>query len=165
MVAGALVVSTLVAEVAHLKMAAGADPVALRSQNLPGSEEANEELIARYRKRSRLYESRCGSVQPGITPIYSPIGGGDLAEHLATSQLASGWHQKGPVASPGLLRFPHFASTLIEQRASELPRTRLLRAWVNTDSAARDIFRHVRPAVSPLANVRPIRRLAMDRDP
>jgi hypothetical protein len=91
MVAGALVVSALVAEVAHLKMAAGADPVALRSQNLPGSEEANEELIARYRKRSRLYESRCGSVQPGITPIYSPIGGGDLAEHL----LLASWHQVG----------------------------------------------------------------------
>lgn len=89
--AGALVVSALVAEVAHLKMAAGADPVALRSQNLPGSEEANEKLIARYRKRSSLYESRCGSVQPGITPIYSPIGGGDLAEHL----LLASWHQVG----------------------------------------------------------------------
>ena len=53
-VAGAFVVNALVAGVAYLKMAAGADPVALRSQNLPRSE-ANEELIARYRKRRRLY--------------------------------------------------------------------------------------------------------------
>src|SRR5215211_4671024 len=45
-----------------------------------------------------------------------------------------------------------------------LLRIYLLRGWVNTDSAARDIFRHIRPAVSPLANVRPIRRLAMDRE-
>ena len=60
--AGALVVSALVAEVAHLKMAAGADPVALRSQNLPGSEVANEELIARYRMRSRLPLIPVGSI-------------------------------------------------------------------------------------------------------
>lgn len=37
-VAGALVVNALVADVAYLKMAAGANSVALRSQNLPGSE-------------------------------------------------------------------------------------------------------------------------------
>ena len=36
--AGALVVNALVAEVTYLKMTAGADPVALRSQNLPRSE-------------------------------------------------------------------------------------------------------------------------------
>lgn len=54
-VAGALVANALVAEIAYLRMAAGADPVVLRSQNLPGSEETNEELIARYRKRIRFY--------------------------------------------------------------------------------------------------------------
>jgi uncharacterized phosphosugar-binding protein len=54
-VAGALIANALVAEVAYLRMAAGADPVVLRSQNLPGSEETNEELIARYRKRIRYY--------------------------------------------------------------------------------------------------------------
>jgi hypothetical protein len=37
-VASALVVNALVAEVACLRMAAGANPAVLRSQNLPGSE-------------------------------------------------------------------------------------------------------------------------------
>jgi hypothetical protein len=37
-VADALVINALAAEVAYLKMAARADPLALRSQNLPGSE-------------------------------------------------------------------------------------------------------------------------------
>jgi uncharacterized phosphosugar-binding protein len=54
-VVGALVINALVTEVACLRMAVGAEPAVLRSQNLPGSEEANEELIERYRKQNRLY--------------------------------------------------------------------------------------------------------------
>ena len=48
--AGALVVSALVAEVAHLKMAAGADPVALRSQNLPRSKRGADSSLPREKQ-------------------------------------------------------------------------------------------------------------------
>jgi hypothetical protein len=42
-----LTTNALVAEVAYLKMVASAGSVAVRYQNLPGGEEANEELKAR----------------------------------------------------------------------------------------------------------------------
>ena len=52
---GALVWNALVAEVAHLRAVAGAEPSFFISQNVPGGDEANEALVARYRTRNRFY--------------------------------------------------------------------------------------------------------------
>ena len=52
---GALVWNALVAEVAYLRAAAGAEPAFFVSQNVPGGDEANEALVARYRHRNRFY--------------------------------------------------------------------------------------------------------------
>lgn len=43
------------AEVAYLRAAAGAGASFFVSQNVPGGEETNEALVARYRSRNRLY--------------------------------------------------------------------------------------------------------------
>ncbi len=52
---GALVWNALVAEVAYLRVAAGAEPSCFISQNVPGGDEANEALVSRYRARNRFY--------------------------------------------------------------------------------------------------------------
>jgi uncharacterized phosphosugar-binding protein len=52
---GALVWNALVAEVAYLRAAAGAEPSFFVSQNVPGGDETNEELVSRYRHRNRFY--------------------------------------------------------------------------------------------------------------
>jgi uncharacterized phosphosugar-binding protein len=52
---GALVWNALVAEVAYLREAAVAEPLYFTSQNVPGGDEANEALVARYRPRNRFY--------------------------------------------------------------------------------------------------------------
>jgi uncharacterized phosphosugar-binding protein len=52
---GALVWNALVAEVAYLREAAGAEPLYFTSQKVPGGDEANEALVARYRPRNRFY--------------------------------------------------------------------------------------------------------------
>jgi uncharacterized phosphosugar-binding protein len=52
---GALVWNALVAEVAYLRGVSGAEPSFFVSQNVPGGDEANEALVARYRPRSRFY--------------------------------------------------------------------------------------------------------------
>ncbi len=52
---GALVWNALVAEIAYLRVAAGAEPSCFISQNVPGGDEANEALVSRYRARNRFY--------------------------------------------------------------------------------------------------------------
>jgi uncharacterized phosphosugar-binding protein len=52
---GALIWNALVAEVAYLRAAAGAEPATFISQNVPGGDEANEALVSPYRPRNRFY--------------------------------------------------------------------------------------------------------------
>jgi uncharacterized phosphosugar-binding protein len=52
---GALVWNALVAEVAYLRAAAGAEPAFFVSQSVAGGDEANAALVARYRHRNKLY--------------------------------------------------------------------------------------------------------------
>ena len=52
---GALVWNALVAEIAHLRTVAGAEPSFFISQNVPGGDAVNETLVSRYRHRSRFY--------------------------------------------------------------------------------------------------------------
>ena len=52
---GALVWNALVAEVAYLRAASGAEPTFFVSQNIPGGDEANEALVSRYRRRNKFY--------------------------------------------------------------------------------------------------------------
>ncbi len=52
---GALVWNALVAEVAYLRAAAGAEPAFFASQNVPGGDETNAALVSRYRRRNKFY--------------------------------------------------------------------------------------------------------------